>query len=153
MIDVILVDEKDNNLERQKLNDQTKILTWMVIVFVVCQCFTIIGDAYDLFCALETSNCTPNIHIDNLIPLGHFMLAVNSSVNFIFYLIHINAFRQEFIKVKHFKRILKFMEEITLGIIYCKLLLFHCLWPKMPNVAPKNGVKEPKFEFWYYISI
>ena len=100
MFYLISVDEKENQMERQKLNDQTKILTWMVIVFVFCQCFTIIGDSYDLFCALATSNCPPNNwYIDNLIPLGHFMLALNSSVNFIFYMIHINVFRQEFIKV------------------------------------------------------
>ena len=79
--------------------EQTKILACMVTVFVFCQCFTIVADAYDLICALVASNCPPNIHIDNLIGLGHFMLAVNSSVNFIFYMIHVQLFRKEIIRV------------------------------------------------------
>ena len=85
--------------DQQKLDAQTKILTWMVIIFVFCQCFTIIADSYDLICLLVTPECQPNIYIDNLIYLGHFMLSVNSSVNFIFYILHIKLFRQQFIEV------------------------------------------------------
>ena len=95
-------DNNENNEDRKKLNDQTKILTWMVVVFVFCQCFTIVADSYDLICVLlvSTKSCPPNIHIENFIQLGHLMLAVNSSVNFIFYMIHIEKFRAEFIKVR-----------------------------------------------------
>ena len=87
-------------LQQRKLNDQTKILTWMVIVFVFCQCFTIIADIYDFICVVFSSSRVPsNIHIDNLIYMGHFMLALNSSVNFIFYILHIKAFRKHFVQV------------------------------------------------------
>ena len=94
-------DNNENIQQRKKLSDQTKILTWMVLVFVFCQCFTIVADSYDMICvlALSATNCPPNIHIDNLIQIGHFMLAVNSSVNFIFYMIHIEKFREAFIQV------------------------------------------------------
>ena len=87
-------------LQQRKLNDQTKILTWMVIVFVFCQCFTIIADIYDFIYVVFSSSIVPsNIHIDNLICMGHFMLALNSSVNFIFYILHIKAFRKHFVQV------------------------------------------------------
>ena len=92
--------EKEAMLQQRKLNDQTKILTWMVIVFVFCQCFTIIADIYDFICVVFSSSRVPsNIHIDNLIYMGHFMLALNSSVNFIFYILHIKAFRKHFVQV------------------------------------------------------
>ena len=92
-------------LQQRKLNDQTKILTWMVIVFVFCQCFTIIADIYDFICVVFSSSRVPsNIHIDNLIYMGHFMLALNSSVNFIFYILHIKAFRKQFVQVYYDKK-------------------------------------------------
>ena len=93
----------DNSEDRKKLNEQTKILTWMVLMFVFCQCFTIAADIYDLICVLVISSatCPANIHVENLIQLGHFMLAVNSSVNFIFYMIHIEKFREAFIQVRY----------------------------------------------------
>ena len=98
--DISAKNEKETMLQQRKLNDQTKILTWMVIVFVFCQCFTIIPDIYDFICVVFSFSCVPqNIHIDNLIYMGHFMLALNSSVNFIFYILHIKAFRKQFVQV------------------------------------------------------
>ena len=94
-------DNNENTQDRKKLNDQTKILTWMVLVFVFCQCFTIVADTYDIICVFDSTNCPPNIHIENFIQLGHLMLAVNSSVNFIFYMIHIEKFRKEFTEVSN----------------------------------------------------
>ena len=92
-------------LQQRKLNDQTKILTWMVIVFVFCQCFTIIADSSETICEVFFSSCVPpNIHIHNLIYMGHFMLALNSSVNFIFYILHIKAFRKQFVQVYYDKK-------------------------------------------------
>ena len=98
--DISAKNEKETMLQQRKLNDQTKILTWMVIVFVFCQCFTIIPDIYDFLCVVFSFSCVPpNLHIDNLIYMGHFMLALNSSVNFIFYILHIKAFRKQFVQV------------------------------------------------------
>ena len=80
------------------------ILKGMVTIFVLCQCFTIGADAYELICTLGASMrdetiCTSNIHIDNVINVSHFMLAVNSSVNFIFYMMNIEGFKKEFLNV------------------------------------------------------
>ena len=83
---------------------QTKILVGMVIVFIFCQFFPIVGDVYELMCLLRGNNnagiCESNIHIDNLISWGHLMLMVNSSVNFVFYMSNIEKFRNGFLKVK-----------------------------------------------------
>ena len=81
------------------------ILKGMVAVFVFCQCFTIGADAYELICTLGNSMstqtmCDTNIHIERVINIAHFMLAVNSSVNFIFYMLNIEEFRIKFIKVR-----------------------------------------------------
>lgn len=78
----------------------------MVAVFVICQCFTIGADVYELICILggfteEQTLCDSNIHVENVINVAHFMLAVNSSVNFIFYLMNIDEFRRNFLKVSH----------------------------------------------------
>ena len=95
----------DNNILflGSKVCQQTKILFGMVITFVFCQFFPIVGDAYELICLLEGNStegiCESNIHIENCINFGHFMLMVNSSVNFIFYMTNIAKFRQEFLKV------------------------------------------------------
>ena len=109
-------------LEQRKWNDQTKILTWMVIVFVFCQCFTIIADISETICEVFFVSCVPpNIHIHNLIYMGHFMLALNSSVNFIFYILHIKAFRKQFVQVYYNKENcipLSINIEIALIIVY-----------------------------------
>ena len=79
----------------------------LVVVFVFCQCFTIVADVYELTCALGNSNnyntrCPVNaglLNVNNFISWGHFMLAINSSINFVFYMIHVKEFREEFIQV------------------------------------------------------
>ena len=79
----------------------------LIVVFVFCQCFTIVADVHELICVLGNSNnyitgCPSNmglLNVNNFISWGHFMLAVNSSVNFIFYMIHIKEFRDAFFKV------------------------------------------------------
>ena len=76
----------------------------MVLVFIFCQAFTIVADIYELMCTIfpdegESTFCTSNIHIENFIDVAHFMIAVNSSVNFIFYMVNIKEFREAFIKV------------------------------------------------------
>ena len=88
---------------------QTKVLMGLVVVFVFCQCFTIVADVHELICVLSSSNDDKNtfhcpskmgiVNVNNFISWGHFMLAVNSSVNFIFYMIHIKEFRDAFFKV------------------------------------------------------
>ena len=84
---------------------QLRILKGMVAVFVFCQCFTIVADVYELICTIgmsgpERTRCPYNIHIENLINIAHFMLSINSSFNFIFYMININGFKTSFIKVR-----------------------------------------------------
>ena len=82
---------------------QTKILLGMVVVFVFCQFFPIVGDVYELMCLLAGNNsegiCVSNVHIENSINFGHFMLMVNSSVNFVFYMTNIAKFREGFLQV------------------------------------------------------
>ena len=78
----------------------------MVAVFVICQCFTIGADAYELICTLggykqEQTLCDANIYVENLINVAHFMLVLNSSVNFIFYMMNIDEFRRNFVKVSY----------------------------------------------------
>ena len=85
---------------------QQRILKGMVAVFVFCQCFTIVADVYELICTIGVSNdnaqplCPYNVHIENLINVAHLMLAINSSVNFIFYMMNINYFKDSFVKVR-----------------------------------------------------
>ena len=83
---------------------QLRILKGMVAVFVFCQCFTIVADVYELICTIGMSGpnrtrCPSNIHIENLINVAHFMLSINSSINFIFYMVNINGFQKSFVKV------------------------------------------------------
>ena len=84
---------------------QLRILRGMVAVFVFCQCFTIVADFYELICTLGLSSleggCSYNVHIENLINVAHFMLSINSSINFIFYMTNIHYFRESFVQVKN----------------------------------------------------
>ena len=87
-----------------KAGQQTRILWGMVLVFIFCQSFTIVADVYELYCTIfpaagKSSFCSSNIHIENFIDVAHFMIAVNSSVNFIFYMVNIKEFREAFLKV------------------------------------------------------
>ena len=75
-----------------------------------CQSFPIVANVYELVCTLkqDSSNnkepiaCLANEHIENLIDVGHFMLALNSSINFIFYMIYMKKFKEQFLKVSMF---------------------------------------------------
>ena len=79
---------------------QQQILKGMVAVFVFCQCFTIVADVYELICTLgDEKMCDYNVHIENLINVAHLMLALNASVNFIFYMMNIDNFKESFVKV------------------------------------------------------
>ena len=84
---------------------QLRILKGMVAVFVFCQCFTIVADLYELICTIgvrepEGTRCKSNIHIENLINVAHFLLSINSSINFIFYMMNINGFQKSFLNVR-----------------------------------------------------
>ena len=84
---------------------QTKILMGIALVFVFCQCFTIIPDIDELMCTISESKCQDIIYTYNIIEFGHLMLAVNSSVNFVFYIIHIPLLKEEIKKVpKHINK-------------------------------------------------
>ena len=78
---------------------QTNILLSIAFVFVFCQCFTIIPDVHELICTISGNKCKDIIYTYNIIEFGHLMLAVNSSVNFVFYIIHIQLLREEIQKV------------------------------------------------------
>ena len=84
---------------------QLRILRGMVAVFVFCQCFTIVADFYELICTIgvsspEEERCSYNVHIENLINVAHFMLSINSSINFVFYMTNIHYFRESFVQVR-----------------------------------------------------
>ena len=80
-----------------------RILLGMAAIFVFCQFFPIVGDLYELMCTLGGQAidgiCEFNTPIELCICFSHWMLIVNSSVNFIFYMTNIVKFRQEFTKV------------------------------------------------------
>ena len=86
-------------------NDQrkTNILLPIVVVFVVCQSFTIVADVYEAVSCTEQNKtqslCLSNTHIENIIDIAHFMLSFNSSINFLLYVIHDRTFRETFVKV------------------------------------------------------
>ena len=80
---------------------QSRILFSIIVMFVFCQCFTIIPDIYELNCALSTAKDKQQCQYTykytyHLIEISHLMLAVNSSINFIFYMIHIKLFRESY---------------------------------------------------------
>ena len=83
---------------------EAKILLSIVMVFVICQSFTIVADVYEaLHCVSQDekySACYSNDHIENIIDIAHFMLSINSSINFLLYVIHDKIFRDAFIKVR-----------------------------------------------------
>ena len=82
---------------------EAKILISIVVVFIFCQSFTIVADAYEAFtCTYEKmrlSMCDSNETIENIIDFSHFLLTVNSSINFALYVIHEKTFKEALIKV------------------------------------------------------
>ena len=87
-------------------NREAKILTSVVLVFVTCQSFTIVADVYEgIICSqqnLKHSMCISNDHIENIIDISHFMISVNSSINFLLYAYHDSIFRKALAKVRLF---------------------------------------------------
>ena len=87
-----------NNVDREM-----KILLALAIIFVVCQFFPIIGDVYKLVGTIRGTSTNGirafNMHIENCIAFANFMLILNSSANFAFYMMNIVEFRQGLLKV------------------------------------------------------
>ena len=85
------------------MDQQMRILLGMAGIFVFCQFFPIVGDVHELICTLHGHDvdgiCAFNIHIENCIIFSHFMLILNSSVNFVFYMTNIAQFREGVLKV------------------------------------------------------
>ena len=80
-----------------------KILLALATIFVVCQFFPIIGDVYKLVGTITGTSTNGirafNMHIENCIAFANFMLILNSSANFAFYMMNIVEFQQGLLKV------------------------------------------------------
>ena len=103
----------------------------LVVVFVLCQSFTMVTDVFELFCTLSRSQnsgskCLIPKQVNNLISCGHFMLAVNSTVNFVFYMIYIKEFRDSFLKVCYSIELLLKSDIVTFlsYLIYYKISMY-----------------------------
>ena len=85
------------------MDQQMRILLGMAGIFVFCQFFPIVGDFHELICTVGghavDGICAFNTHIENCIIFSHFMLMVNSSVNFVFYMTNMDQFREGVLKV------------------------------------------------------
>ena len=102
----------------------------LVVVFVLCQSFTMVTDVFELFCTLSRSQnsgskCLIPKQINNLISCGHFMLAVNSTVNFVFYMIYIKEFRDSFLKVRYFIELLLKSHMVIFFLCICSKVLIY----------------------------
>ena len=86
-----------------KADREMTILLGLAIAFVICQFLPIVGDVHTLIGTLGGSSIDGirpfNMHIENCITVGHFMLMLNSSVNFVFYMANTDEYRQEFFRV------------------------------------------------------
>ena len=82
---------------------EARILISIVVVFIFCQSFTIVADAYEAFtCSYEKmrkSMCPSNPTIENIIDFSHFLLTINSSINFALYVLHDKTFKEAIVKV------------------------------------------------------
>jgi len=82
---------------------EARILISIVVVFIFCQSFTIVADAYEAFTcsseAMSHSMCPSNPTIENIIDVSHFLLTINSSINFLLYVMHEKTFKEAIIKV------------------------------------------------------
>ena len=74
---------------------------------MVCQSFTIVADIYEAVICIQQnvkqSMCTSNDHIENIIDIAHFMLSINSSINFLLYAAQDKIFRDALVKVNFIK--------------------------------------------------
>ena len=84
----------------ERSSRQTRILMGVVLVFIFCQSFTLVADLYEFNCCFGHSEiCQSNLHIERFIDVAHLVLAINSTTNFVFYMVHIKGFRNSFLKV------------------------------------------------------
>ena len=141
----------------------------LVVVFVLCQSFTMVTDVFELFCTLSRSQnsgskCLIPKQVNNLISCGHFMLAVNSTVNFVFYMIYIKEFRDSFLKVRYFIELLlkSHMVIFCLCPMYLQqnidlfsviLLLHSLLWKLEWKIVEENWSNQKqrhsKCQWWW----
>ena len=124
----------------------------LVVVFVLCQSFTMVTDVFELFCTLSRSQnsgskCLIPKQVNNLISCGHFMLAVNSTVNFVFYMIYIKEFRDSFLKVCYSIELLLKSDIVTfflsnllqnIDVLSVILLLHSLLWKLEWKIVKEN---------------
>ena len=86
---------------------EARILISIVAIFIFCQSFTIVADAYEAFtCSFENmsqSRCPSNPTIENIIDVSHFLVTINSSINFLLYVLHEKTFKEAIVKVNSLK--------------------------------------------------
>ena len=151
-----MLNHNHNLVSGNDIFQQTKILMGLVVVFVLCQCFTMVADAYEFICTLSGSEnnvhsrCPFNTaHVNDFISFAHFMLALNSTVNFVFYMVYIQAFRDAFfqvrciwywqnIQVKKYSYKLDYV-RLYLYIIFCLFQSFCCCF-----VFYKRNINDSK---------
>ena len=118
-----------------------KILLGLAIAFVFCQFLPIVGDVHTLIGTLggySIDGVRPyNMHIENIITVGHFMLMVNSSVNFFFYMANTVEYRQEFLRV---------------SLTYFRTFMCtHCII-KFEMICNINNMNIPLYFFRYFVA-
>ena len=59
------------------------------------------GDINEVVCELSDTTCHDVIYTYHVNEFAHLMLAINSSTNFIFYMIHIPLYREQMLKVQY----------------------------------------------------
>ena len=59
------------------------------------------GDINEVVCEFSDTTCHDVIYTYNVNEFAHLMLAINSSTNFIFYMIHIPLYREQIFKVQY----------------------------------------------------
>ncbi|XP_040565534.1 FMRFamide receptor [Lepeophtheirus salmonis] len=76
------------------------VLLWISIVFIICQSVKIIPDLYEvLYCQNNEVDCEQNKTMDAIISLSHLLLTINSSTNFIIYIMKGQSFKKEFLSI------------------------------------------------------
>ena len=126
-----------------------------MLVFVICQSFTIVADVYEaLHCVSQDkkySLCYSNDHIENIIDIAHFMLSINSSINFLLYVIHDKIFRDALIKVRQL-HIYMFIYHDLCYVINCQQYIMHIwifigniLWWLLTTVLVKSCLKTDSY--------
>lgn len=101
-----MIKDEFNSSEEDLSEEEIQLartLLIVVFVFIFCQSFKIIPDLYEvIWCSqyyIEDGPCRTTPFIENVIDTSHFMLAINSSVNFFIYVWHRGKFRQTIINL------------------------------------------------------